>query len=474
MTALLKQEGHNARLFSLDEWSSFNRLTERIVQFKPEILAYSVTASSFAPAVKISKRLRKKFPKIIQICGGVHTTLCPEDFYAAQSLDAICRGEGEYVLLDLIGRLKKKDNSWLQTSGFWTRKGKKIFKNPPADIIRNLEALPIPDREMFYREGILHFPRIGTIEHVQKHGLEFIFTRGCPFRCTYCSNHALHSFFGKWYVRRKSPEKSITEIINIMQTYHYDYFRFHDDTFTADHVWLHKFLNLYKKQIHVPFSCNIRVDTCSKELLAQMKDAGCYEVSIGIESGDQHIRSTVLKRPMSNGQIINVFRWSREIDLKTFAFIMIGFSEESPKNFHNTVKLTAEVDPDSYILYVFYPYPGTELFDICKNNNYILSQKPRGFKERLDTILNLPNFKRVDILYYYNHFDQLVNASKKSSHFLQKPYRKILYSILKVPPSYFIYPVTQFVYYCDRLVIRLLQILYPTYSKRYNLSKRIT
>jgi anaerobic magnesium-protoporphyrin IX monomethyl ester cyclase len=458
MTALLIQAGHKVRLFYLDDWSSFERLIERINIFKPDILAYSATASSFIPLVEISKRLRQKFPKIKQVCGGVHITLCPEDFYNAKSLDAICIGEGEYVFLDFIKRLNKNSYNWLHTKGFWTRKGSKIYKNPPSSIILDLEALPIPDREIFSNEGILHFPRNGGSEP-NRRGLEFIFTRGCPFNCSYCSNHALHNFYGKWYVRRISPEKAIAEIKAVIEIYHYDFFRFHDDTFTADHRWLNQFLTLYKKQIHIPFSCNIRVDTCSEELLNKMKDAGCNEITIGLESGDQFIRSSILKRMMTNQQIIKTFQWAKDIGIKTFAFIMIGFPEEKPNNFLNTIKLTAQIEPDSYVLYIFYPYPGTELYNVCIKNSYIVKKRPSDFIERQDTILNLPNFSRADILYYYHHFNFLVDINKFNNNILKKFHKKFLFFILKIPPSNILHPIMQTVYHIDRIIIRLSKIV---------------
>jgi radical SAM superfamily enzyme YgiQ (UPF0313 family) len=430
ITSVLTSHKHTVDFFSLENWSSMDILIQRVTNFKPKIVGLSAVASTFKPCVKIASILKKKFPSIYFILGGVHITLFPEDFTTAKSIDAICLGEGEYALLGFIKRYQKGDQTHRYTRGFWTRKNGKIKKNPPSDVIQDLNKLPPPNRELFSKEGVL------WVGSRKKLGLEFIFSRGCPFKCTYCSNHALSKFYGSQYVRILSPRRALAEIKQVMRSYRYDYFRFHDDTFTLNKKWLESFLNMYRKEIRVPFSCNIRVGTCTKKTLQKLKQAGCEEVTIGIESGDFELRKKVLNRINTNRQIVKTFRWAKEVNLKTFAFIMIGFPRESPESFLKTVRLVAKINPDSHILYIFHPYPGTKLYEICKKEGLFLKRMPSDFIERKDTILNLPTFQRKDILYYFENFDMLINLCKRESNLLKRLHRKLLFYNYSKPPSY--------------------------------------
>jgi len=436
MSAILKRNGHRVNYFSYDSWEASKALFTRINLFNPLVVGLSVTASTFNSAVKVAKQIKMKFPKITIIMGGVHPTIFPECIYVSQSIDAICLGEGEYVLLDFIRNLKKNDGSHVKTIGFWVRnKRNKIIKNPTPTTLIDVNTLPIPDRSIFLDESILKFPR--EYYH-NRFGLEFIFSRGCPFECTYCSNHALKKFYGPRFVRFKSPRQAIKEIRYVMKHYRYDYFRFHDDTFTVNSRWLSAFLNEYSK-IKVPFQCNIRADLCNKELFKKMKNVGCEEVLIGVESGDDEIRMKMLNKRISTSVFKQAFSWAKEVGLKTTAFVLIGLPDETPKKFINTIKFLSEVEADELFLYVYYPYPGTKLYSYCLSKGYLNTNSNQiNVLERKDTILTMPEFSRQDILYYYNNFSYLVDLAKNIKNRkkkLGKVYNRLIFFLATQPPS---------------------------------------
>lgn len=126
---------------------------------------------------------------------------------------------------------------------------------------------------------------------------------------------------------------------------------------------------------------------------------------MGIESGNPYIRNKVLNRRMSNEQIINAFAIARQAGLKTKSFNMVGVPYETPQRFQDTVKLNAEIKPDSVILNVFDPYPGTKLEIECRKKGWIDFKRMREeFITRTDTILNLPGFPRKQILKCHKNF----------------------------------------------------------------------
>jgi len=445
IAAVLKDNNIKVDLFCFYDWENFKALKERIILYKPDVIAFSPLTATFKATKKIASFIKKEFPKIVTVCGGTHITLNPSDFYKASSLDAICLGDGEYSFLEFLKKLEKRKD-YSDIKGFWFRKNNRIIKNPKREVIRNIDELPFGARDIFLKEGA--FWRYESFGESVERGICFLFARGCPFDCTYCCNHALKKFYGATYFRCKSPLRAIKEIKKVVKDNRPDFLQFYDDTFTLNEKWLDSFLSKYKK-INIPFFCNVRVETCTKRIFSKLKKAGCRLVLIGLESGDYDLRKNVLNRPMTNIQLIDAFRWAKESGLQTFAFVMIGFPGETPKKFMNTLKLINIINPDKCALSVFNPYIGTKLFKVCKKNKLLRKNIEENFMERTDSILNIPKFPREDILHYYHNFNSLVNLGKKSSFSIRKVHRKILYFLLFKPPSYKLFFVYQFLLALD-------------------------
>lgn len=467
ISAKLKEAGHQTSFFSFDNWDCLDLLKKRIADFNPDIIGFSALASTFSTICKLAEAIKKIYPNIFCFCGGIHTTLCPEDISKSKYLDGICLGEGEESFLEMVNALSKKNKEYLSTPGFWIRNKNKIIKNKKRIGLIDINTLPLPDREIFANEGLLYFPfsegkdvYIPGQEKIRQ--LEFIFSRGCPFRCTYCSNHALSDFYGPKYVRLKNPIKAIKEIESVIKQYRADCLMFHDDLFTLNKTWLISFLKHYRKKINLPFKCNIRIGTCDKEILLNLKKSKCMEIKIGLESGNEKIRETVLKRKMTNEQIKKTFSMAKKIGLKTFAYIMIGFPGETPYTFKDTIELVADINPYSYDLSVFHPYKGTSLYKLCKKNGYLVKKQKPPLIERQDTILKLPKFKRSDILYFLNNFELLVFYKRKSTQKnISGLHHRFLYFLYKESPSSIWFGIKQAIYRLDRSLIAIkLAIMY--------------
>ena len=178
-----------------------------------------------------------------------------------------------------------------------------------------------------------------------------------------------------------------------------------DDLFTLKKDFVFEFCQRYRKEIALPFDINTRVGFIDKEVCTYLKDAGCRRVSIGIESGSPYVRCEILNRKMSNEEIIEAFRIVHEAGLKTKSFNMIGFPGETPEHFQETIDLNAKICPDSVILNVFDPYPGTKLGERCEKENLIdREREEKDIIPKTDTVLNLPEFPRGKIRHFYKIF----------------------------------------------------------------------
>jgi len=394
LSAFLKQHGHQTDLHYMYSKYRPSEMVEKIENFKPELIGFSSTTSQF----KYIRKILDDVPlvkDIFTICGGPHVTMEPESLKSVSRLDAICRGEGEHALLELVEALENgRDITGIKN--LWVKKNGRIYQNASRPFVQNLDDLPFADREVFPYQSIINSD-FGTAA--------FIFTRGCPYHCSYCSNDALRIIQEGRYVRFRSVDSCIEEIGEVIGNYKVKSISIHDDIFTLNKRFVFEFCEKYQAKIKLPFDINARAETITREICKKLKNAGCRRVSMGIESGNLHIRNRVLNRKMSNRQIVNAFSIARQAGLKTKSYNMVGFPGETTQRFQDTVKLNAEIKPDSLILSVFDPYPGTKLGDECRKKGLIDARKMREeFIARTDTKLNLPDFSREKILKCYQEF----------------------------------------------------------------------
>ncbi len=394
LSAFLKQNGHQIYLHYMYPKYKPKKLVEKIKNFKPRLIGFFSTTPQF----KYIRKILDDVPlekDIFTICGGPHVTMEPESLESIPRLDAICRGEGEHALLELVEALENKQDI-TKIKNLWIRRNGRVYRNPARPFIENLDDLPFADRELFPYQSVIN----------SDFGIAlFMFTRGCPYNCSYCSNDALSRIQQGKYVRFRSVDSCIQEIKGVISNYKVKSLYFNDDIFTLNKEFVFEFCKKYRAQIHLPFDINARVETTTSEVCKKLKQAGCRRINIGIESGNPYIRNKVLNRKMSNEQIIDAFSIARQAGLKTKSFNMVGFPHETPQHFQDTVKLNAKIKPDSVILSIFDPYPGTKLGDECRSMGWIDSKRMRReLVPRTDTILNLPDFSRKKILKCYKEF----------------------------------------------------------------------
>jgi len=398
LSASLKNRRHASRLFYTQKESNVSLLLKEIKEFGPDVIGYTSDTTQFPYIKKIIGQLKNL--KVFSILGGCHASLSPGCLTEVEGLNAICIGEGEEPLSELVQSLENR-NDIKNIPSLWikTQEGR-IIKNPTRPFISNLDSLPFSDYDSFDYQRIIDSD-CGR--------LSFMLSRGCPFSCAYCASPVMGKLQEGKYVRFMSVERAIAELKHLKSRYSFKTIFFADDTFTIDKEYVSRFSEIYKKEINIPFEVNARVETISVGILEALKKAGCFKVHMGIEHGNEIFRKNILNRSMSNELIISAFKLAKDQGLATKSYNIVGFPFETEKLHQDTVNINRQINPTGHVCYIFQPYPGTGLYDICLKEGFLKNNGSETVTHsRRDTILGISGFSRKDILRSHRNFSYKV------------------------------------------------------------------
>ncbi len=320
---------------------------------RPDVVAFSIMTVRVAWAINLARRIKEE-AGIRNIFGGPHPTFAPDDVIERDAIDMVCIGEGEGALLDLAERI---DGGWEgheEIRNLWARKNGAIVRNPLRCLVEDLDGLPFQDREIYYYK----YPLLGQLRIKR-----FLVGRGCPYQCAFCANPGYRRMYeGKGrYCRKRSRESVISEIKQVRDRYGLGFVVFTDDTFTTDRDYLYGFLDLYEREIRVPFSCQTRANEVDREMAQALKRAGCHTVAFGIESASERIREGVLRKGITDAQIENAARVFKEKGLTFGVYSIIGAPTETVAEAVATLRMTARIQSDAQVASRFRLLPGTDI-----------------------------------------------------------------------------------------------------------------
>jgi anaerobic magnesium-protoporphyrin IX monomethyl ester cyclase len=401
ISSYLKEKGYEVSYKYIASTNEYQDLLKYIKTYSPKVIGISSVESQFLHVKHLSELIKSCSDAFI-VCGGMYPTLFPETLKEAESLDGVIIGEGEIAFYQLLEKIKNKENYHDSLNFcYYDKQEGKVKKNALLPLAEDLDTLPFPDREIFdYKKYLIH-----------RHSLQFLFNRGCPFSCTYCSNHAFAKVYGKNvnYTRFRSPLNCINEIKTVLKKYNTNKpIQIVDDLFTLNKKWLFGFLDMYKREIKRPFICCTRSNLANQEIFTRLKEAGCFRVMMSIESGNDFIRNEIMKRNISNEEIIESFRLARKYGMETSGVAMVGLPFETREMVFDTIKMIAKTKATDFTLNVFYPYKGTDLYNVCKENKFLPLATPENISERRESILELDTLTKDEIIYFQKNCKKLV------------------------------------------------------------------
>jgi len=361
LAAYLKNRGIKADVLieSLEEdfISSLRKLN-------PKLIGLSVLSPEHKWLIDKSSFIRKAFPEVPIIVGGTHAMFYPEEILSETSVDLVCHSEGEDVLFNVIRELERSNPDWSSMEGL-------AYKDAGGTVHINERARLVPLNDEIIEDRAIYFERYPQLAYDTVH--RFFSSRGCPYKCAFCYNAKIHDIFrGKGnYIRQKTVNNFMEEIVSQCARYPITSIFFYDDLFTFNKKWLKEFLQRYKEKVGIPFMCTTRANLLNEETVNMLANAGCRTASYGIETGDYKIRKDILKKNVTDEEIVRCGQLLKKYGIKSQTTNMFCLPEETLEAAYKTIELNIRACTDYAFSALFLPFPKTEIAEYCIQRGFV-------------------------------------------------------------------------------------------------------
>jgi len=396
--------GHELSFFD-SYFTPIKIIAKKVARGRYDILLISSMTMIFPEALKLIN-LVKNGANIPVLVGGVHATIMGEQLLLKHpTIDYLCIGEGESMIVEFLRDFGTEKMFDVENLAY--RRDGKIFSNPirpPED----LSKLPQFKWDLFQDQAVLQKP---------SESINLDATRGCPFSCTYCCNKIYLDHYGKSYIRFKPIPRVIEEMKFLNERYHPKFFYFGDEMTLSNPEYAIQLFRAIKRYLDVPFGCMVRAEYITPSIVDELCRNGCQYVGIGVECGDEDFRKEYLNRRMTNEQIEKAFALLKKAGIFVTSFNMIGYPYRNDEALTKaTVELNRRISPDYVQVSIFYPFPGTKLYEYCVERNLIdqakLDRTRDYFSESVLKDVSLAR-KRVEIDLHFNPLGMQFMARKE-------------------------------------------------------------
>ena len=399
-TGVLEEAGLEVRLVDAPAGGfDLARVLQLAEEFRPELVVIDTSTPSIYNDLQVAERIRDTLPDCVTVLVGPHVSALPEEtLRLSPSIDAVARGEYDYILLDLA-RTLKGGRDWRRVEGLSFWRAGDVSHNPDRPPIRDLDAIPFVSG--VYRR---HLDIADYFYAMSQYPVVTIVSgRGCPYRCTFCLfPQVLHT---QGY-RRRSVENVVAEFEYIQEELPQVREVFiEDDTFTVDRQRCQALSQLLiERGVRLAWTANSRSDV-DYETLRVMREAGCRSLCVGFESGDQAILDRIHKRitlEEMRGFMVN----ARRAGILVHGCFMVGNPGETRETMARTLEFAKELNPDTAQFFPLMVYPGTKAYEWAREEGYLTTEDysqwltPEGMH---NTVISLPDLSAEEMVAFCDH-----------------------------------------------------------------------
>lgn len=372
VAAIAEKAGHQVSILdAVANDYSVEQCAALVRDLAADLVGISTMTHMKEESYALSGAIKKLLPQIPIVLGGTHAYYFHSEILKESlSVDFVLYGEIENSWPLFLANVKN-NSVFHSIKGLCFRENGEVVINEPAEIIDDLDQLPMPSWHLYDLDLYRPLP-------LQAKGKKFfalITSRGCAYgKCIFC----YQSGRKKQPYRRHSPERVVAEMKFLHEEYGINDIVFWDDTFSMDMNWLDGFKkNIEKTSLDMKWTCSTKVSYLNKEKLALIKETGCWSIFLGIESGDEDLLK-VIDKGITLDQARRAVKWANEVGIETRCAFMLGLPGEGPLKAKKTIDFAKEIDPTYSIFYATHPRFGTKLYDIAWQAGNFLSEQFKG------------------------------------------------------------------------------------------------
>lgn len=361
-------------------------LIDRIIQLQPDVLCCSVLTSTYQWMLETVRLAKSRLPDLKVVFGGIHPSACGEQVLEREEVDYVCQGEGDIAFPAILKAIEQGDAQCQIPNVLYKTEQGKIIRGPIGQRVADLSALPVFDKRLWEQDI-----NVGDLYLTMT-------SRGCPFGCAFCFNN----FFRKLkahnnvpYIRRRSIDHVMEELMQTKQRYRLRCIAFEDDAFTMDKSWLRSFLDHYRREIHVSFQCLAHSQFVDEDVVKWLAEAGCVWVEMGVQSADEEYKK-IIYRKESNERIVQGINAFIKAGIRVRCDHIFGLPGEPIENQETARKVYARATPTRITTNWAAYYPGTDLVRLGLKYNDLSSSDADAINEGTFTSTFHPTSHDVD------------------------------------------------------------------------------
>lgn len=358
LAAVLKKEGHDVRIIDAAvEGLSVAAVIKKMRGFSPDIAGISTVTVSMGAACELAREIKKDLSGVTVVAGGAHITSVPEELFEHPEFDIAVLGEGEMTFKELAGAIQEGKDIKAVKGIACCREGT-VYRSPEREFIADMDDLPFPARDLVPME--LYRPQPNDQNRLPK--VSMITSRGCPYACVFCDKNVFKNVY-----RSFSPAYIVREMAHLVRDFGARDIAFIDSTFTPDRNRVSEIVAaIQEAQLGVTWTCSARADVLDRELLKKMKDAGCWRVRLGVESGNDEVLKFI-RKGVTKAQVRKTAESAYELDLAPKGFFMIGHLTDTRETIEETIAFACSLPLTDVTVQVNTPLRNTPQYRILRD-----------------------------------------------------------------------------------------------------------